>query len=151
MDVAQDDGTSNGRPAGERGEFHAITVNLPSFDPLDLKVDWKVLPTGLMYRILNLPYQTEQLANQIAGVFEYDYPPDYADFFWERQHGFAELGLEVDELVKQLRVHAGLPTPIPKKGEWNRGSLLREQRDKLVRVREEFESQQMANHQAISI
>src|SRR3546814_9621353 len=54
VQVSFDDGTSEGRPAGKDGVYCEATVPPPSFDPLNLSVDWKVLPADLMYGILNL-------------------------------------------------------------------------------------------------
>lgn len=123
LQVAFDDGTTEGRPAG--GDYHAETVENPTFNPLTFDVDWKVLPSDLMYGILNLPYQNEQLANRL-GSMRYDDPPDYTDYFWERQTCFAELGLEVSALCTKLRLHANLPIEVPKIGEWNRDDSLRD-------------------------
>lgn len=134
LHVAHDDGTDEGRPAGDDGVSHEPTVRVPSFDPLALKVDWKVLPPDLMYRILNLPYQTEQLVNSLAGKWQPDDQPDYTDFFWARQYGFAVLGLEVSDLARQLRLHAGLPIGIPREDGWNRDDSLREQRDRINKM-----------------
>jgi hypothetical protein len=80
MHVSLDDGTSEGRPAAQDGETYEPTIETPTFDPLALGVDWKVLPAGLMYGILNLPYSIEQLDNHIAGSWEYDDPPKFTEF-----------------------------------------------------------------------
>ncbi len=138
LQVSFDDGTSEGRPAG-KNEYHQITISSPKFDPLALGVEWKVLPADLMYGILNLPYQTEQLENEIANTEEYDDPPDYAETFWTRQHGFAVLGLEASELTRRLRLHAGLPVNTSIEGRQNRDDLLRGQRDKIVNARAAYE------------
>ncbi|WP_157786970.1 hypothetical protein [Herbaspirillum rubrisubalbicans] len=122
LHVAYDDGTIDGRPAS--GDYHSETVANPTFNPLTFDVDWKVLPSDLMYGILNLPYRNEQLINHL-GSMRYDDPPDYTDYFWARQTGFAELGLEVSALCAKLRSYANLPAVIPKDGEWNRDDSLR--------------------------
>lgn len=49
LHVALDDGTWEGRPAGNNGEYYQTTVKPPEFLPLDIKVEWKVLPRDLMY------------------------------------------------------------------------------------------------------
>jgi hypothetical protein len=140
MHVALDDGTSEGRPAGRDCQYHMATVETPTFDPLALNVDWKVLPSDLMYGILNLPYKSEQLINHIAGTLEFDDPPEYTEYFWARRYGFAELGLEVSELARELRLHAGLPVTVQKKGEWNRDDLLREQMSMITTARNDYET-----------
>lgn len=149
LQVSFDDGTSEGRPAGENG-YHKITVTSPKFDPLELDVEWKVLPADLMYGILNLPYRTEQLEADIANKWEYDDLPDYAETFWTRQHGFAVLGLEVSELARKLRLHAGLPVDTPADGGKCREGLLREQRNKFVEERAAYELRCPASHSAYS-
>ncbi|UCV11321.1 hypothetical protein KI614_14410 [Dechloromonas denitrificans] len=140
VQVSFDDGTSEGRPAGSDGIYHTTTVKVPAFSPLELDVDWKVLPADLMYGILNLPYKVEQLANHLSGVSEFDDPPEYTEYFWARQYGFSVLGLEVSELVRRLRQHANLPTEEPLKGDWNRDEILREQGDKIEKARAAYEA-----------
>jgi len=108
--VSFDDGTEEGRPAGDDGIGHAATERTPVFDPLSLNVEWKSLPSDLMYGILNLPYKVEQLNRFLAPISEDDYP-DYSEYFWERQVNFAQLGLDVLNLNSRLRNHAGLPAP----------------------------------------
>jgi hypothetical protein len=149
LQVSFDDGTSEGRPAGENG-YHQTTVTSPRFDPLELDVEWKVLPADLMYGILNLPYRTEQLEDDIANTGEYDDPPDYAETFWTRQHGFAVLGIEVSELARKLRLHAGLPVDTPADGGKCRDDFLREQRDKFFEERAAYELRRAASHSAYS-
>jgi len=143
VQVSLDDGTSEGRPAGQDGIYYEATITAPTFDPLGLHVDWKVLPADLMYGILNLPYRAEQLANHVAGVWEFDEAPEYAETFWARQYGYAVLGLEVSELVRRLRQHADLPVAASAKGDWNRDDLLREQRDKIAKERADYEARIM--------
>jgi hypothetical protein len=140
--VSFDDGT-----AGQEGEYHKATVNVPVFDPLAMDVDWKVLPADLMYAILNLPYRTEQLESKIAQVWDFDDPPEYPETFWTRQHGFAVLGLEVSDLARKVRLYADLPTGTPVADETNRDDVLRKQRDKLS-TKEEYERQCAAAHRS---
>lgn len=147
--VALDDGTSEGRPAGDN-DFHRATVQPPVFDPLELKVEWKALPADLMYGILNLPYRAEQLASHVSGVWEFDDPPDFTETFWTRQYGYAVLGLEVSELALQLRQYAGLPIKPAKAGDWSRDDALREQRDKIAGEREAYERRRQAEWQRSS-
>lgn len=74
--VALDDGTSEGRPAGNNGEYYQTTVSPPKFLPLAINVEWKVLPKDLMYAILQIPDKHEQIENQIAGIWDFDAPPN---------------------------------------------------------------------------
>jgi hypothetical protein len=138
LHVAFDDGTEEGRPAGNGG-CYAPTVTPPTFDPLGLDVNWKVLSADLMYGILGLPYRIEQLQHHILGTWEFDSPPEYVEFFWARQHGYAVLGLEVSELAQRLREHAALPSAPREPGAWNRDDQLRELRDKITGERDAYE------------
>ena len=131
VSVAFDDGTCEGVPAGENG-YHQATCKPPSFDPLSLSVDWKVLPADLMYGILSLPYQVEQLAHHLSVESDFDEPPDFIRFFWARRMGFAALGLEVLDLVKRLRKHAKLPAEKPLENDISREAMLMEVRDKIA-------------------
>jgi hypothetical protein len=98
-----------------------------------------------MYGILNLPYRMEQLDNQIAGSLEFDLPPEFADFFWTRRYGYAELGLEVSALATKLRKHAGLPIAEVREGEWNRDQCMLEQMKKITEARAAYEARCVAS------
>lgn len=103
LTVAMDDGTSEGRPAGGDGEYRP-TTKAPTFQPLDLQVEWKALARPLLHDILRLPDRREQLQNQLGGIYEYDSdPPEHAPFFWARRRGYAELGLHAGQLAQKLR------------------------------------------------
>jgi hypothetical protein len=135
--VALDDGTEEGLPAGTGG-YCAPTVTPPTFDPLAFDVNWKALPAHLMYDILGMPYRIEQLHHHLQGTWEFDDPPDYGEFFWARQYGYADLGLEVSELARLLREHAALPVAPRVPGSWNRDDQLREQRAKIAGERDAY-------------
>jgi hypothetical protein len=137
--VALDDGTSEGRPAGDDGVYHQTTVKTPEFKPLDIKVEWRVLPKDLMYDILQIPDKQEHLDAQIAGAGEFADPPDYTDFFWRRQRDYAELGLHVSGVAKRLRRHAKMPIEESPPGEWNRDVSLQEVIDKIDQTRAAYE------------
>ncbi|WP_321965238.1 hypothetical protein [Paraburkholderia sp. J7] len=125
LHVALDDGTAYGQPAGENGE-HEPTVTAPDFQPLDIDVEWKVLPQDLMYAILRVPDQREQIQNRIAGIAEFvATPPDHSEYFHARQRDYAELGLKVSELALRLRKHTGMPIETTHRDEWSRDNELR--------------------------
>ena len=122
--VALDDGTQEGRPAGD-GEYHAQTVVAPDFKPLEIDVDWKVLPKALMYEILHLPDERAQILSQLSGIYEYDDPPEYTEYFWSRRREFAELGLKVSKIAQRLRKHVDIPVlEVPEDEEWTRDKQL---------------------------
>ncbi|WP_082991768.1 hypothetical protein [Paraburkholderia tropica] len=127
LHVALDDGTEEGRPAGRNGEEYEPTTRPPEFQPLDIQVDWKALPNELMYEILRLPDQREQIQNRLGGIAEFDDDyPEHTDYFWARRRDYAELGLRASDLAKRLHRYAGMTVNTPKPGEWSRDEGLRE-------------------------
>lgn len=125
LHVALDDGTESGRPAGRNEEEYAPTVKPPEFQPLDIKVEWKVLPQQLMYSILLLPDQHEQIQSSLAGLSEFDDDyPEHTEYFWVRRRDYAELGLRASGLARRLSKHAGMPIEEPKPGVWSRDQEL---------------------------
>jgi hypothetical protein len=139
LHVALDDGTCEGRPAGNNGEYYQTTVKSPEFLPLDITVEWKVLPRYLMYDILQIPDKREHIESRIAGIGEFDDPPDYGEFFWARQRDYAELGLHVSAVAKKLRKHAKMPIEESPSGEWNRDAALQEVIDRVDSERAAYE------------
>ncbi|WP_050978158.1 hypothetical protein [Herbaspirillum sp. GW103] len=137
--VAFDDGSAYGRPASKDGQYYVPTVKTPTFDPLSFGVDWKVLPSDLMYEILDLRYKNEQLINEIDAKWEFADPPEYTDFFWARQYGYAELGLDVAKIAQRLREHVGITTPVKKEGQWDRDEALREMMTRISEERRAWE------------
>jgi|GEM_PF-5383211 len=74
-----------GQPAGKDGEY-VPTTKPPEFRPLELDVEWKVLPQDLLYAILRIPDDQAQIENTLWGMDEYDDDyPDHTEFFWVRQ------------------------------------------------------------------
>lgn len=142
MHVAYDDGTSEGRPAGTDSIYHTPTVKAPEFAPLDIAVEWRVLPRKLMYDILEIPAKQEHLENQLDGVREFDDPPDYTEFFWRRRRDYAGLGLQVSAVAKRLREFAELQIEEAKPGEWNRDVGMQEAIHKIDKDRAEYERRQ---------
>jgi hypothetical protein len=137
VELAFDDGTAEGRPAGSDYVTHVFTVGSPEFDPLAIDVDWKSLPTDLLHSILNLPYQIEVLDYKVFDILDNDDPPEHDETFWTRQIGYAELGLEISNVVKRLRRHAALPVVVSPGGTWDRETRLRDKKAEFERQREE--------------
>ncbi|KGV23455.1 hypothetical protein [Burkholderia pseudomallei] len=126
LHVALDDGTAEGQPAGHDGEYQPTTT-LPGFHPLDIDVEWKVLPKELMYSILRLPDENERIQNRLAGIIEFDSDyPDHVEYFWARRRDYAKLGLNASMLAQRLQRHAGMPVELPKDGEWSRDNELKD-------------------------
>jgi hypothetical protein len=125
--VALDDGTEYGHPAGRNDEEYTPTTSPPEIRPLDMSVEWKVLPQDLMYGILQLPDKREQIQNRLTGILEFDDDyPEHAEYFWSRRRDYAVLGLHASDLARRLRKHAGIPLEDPAAGEWSRDQALKD-------------------------
>jgi hypothetical protein len=146
MHVAFDDGTSEGRPASNNAEYHQTTLMPPEFKPLDIEVEWKVLPKDLMYDILQIPDKREHIENRHAGIWEFDDAPDHGEFFWARRRDYAELGLHVSAVSKRLRKYAGMQIEEGPPGEWNRGVAMQEIIDKVDAERAAYENRVAEAH-----
>nr|WP_180203846.1 hypothetical protein [Pseudomonas sp. SbOxS1]NYU03608.1 hypothetical protein [Pseudomonas sp. SbOxS1] len=146
LDVAEDDGTEYGQPAGSNGEQYVPTTAPPEFRPLDISVDWKLLPRDLLYPILRLPDQLDQLQSRLAGITKYecDYP-DHTEYFWVRRREHADLGLQAIGLAQKLRKHSGLPIEEPKPSEWSREQGLRDVIKYIDDKREAYRRQALEN------
>nr|WP_319566591.1 hypothetical protein [uncultured Rhodoferax sp.] len=141
--VAYDDGTVEGRPSNNGVCWP--TTKPPTFDPLDIKVEWKSLPRDLMYSVLRIPDKEEHISHRLSGVHEFDDPPDYGEYFWARRYDYAELGLEVSKVAKRLRKHAGMPIDESAPGEWNRDVAFREIMDNVTEERATHEKRVAEN------
>lgn len=106
--VVGDDGLSHGQrgPDGCR----SVQVSTPEFSVESLDVDWKSIPSNLMYEILSLPNRVSAADQKIGGVREYAaHPPDYEELFEERQIQYGALGLKAASISDELRKLYGIP------------------------------------------
>jgi len=125
LEVACDDGTIQGHPAGEGGQCE-IVKEVPRFKPPELDIDWRLLPKDLMYAIIRILEQQEKLHGKLRAINEYDYdPPDHPEYFWHRQHRYSSLGLKVVKIVKRLAEFRGLPHEQSASCVWNRDEELK--------------------------
>jgi hypothetical protein len=129
--VTSDDGLRDGAPDqhGERSK----QVDVPKFDPNALDVEWRALPVGLMYEILDIPAKTEEADSCILGQTEGATPPDYWGWFEERQFQYATLGLNASSIVAQLRTLAGLPQRPPQR--WDKIAYMKSRIDEIAQER----------------
>jgi hypothetical protein len=87
--------------------YHSQT---PRFTPLDLEIDWKILPQDLLYDLLNLPQLVNEANSYISDVSNYAAtPPDFGEFYEARTKKYADLGLFAIQMSEKLRRHGGLP------------------------------------------
>lgn len=95
-----------------------------------------------MYDILEIPAKQEQLENQLCGVWEFDDPPDYTEFFWRRRRDYADLGLKVSGVAKRLREFSQMPIEEGIPSDWNRDVAMQEVIDNLDAARAAYEKRQ---------
>lgn len=101
--------------AGDHGEEDGNgccipRTSTPDFKPEALDVEWKALPDDMMFEVLDLPFKIEQADETISAVYEHVAgPPDYSEWYEERQLQYATLGLFALNVASQLRSYAGLP------------------------------------------
>ena len=149
-DVVGDDGLSQGQvgPDGCR----SVQVPTPEFSVENLDVDWKSIPSDLMYEILSLPNCVSAANQKISNVWEYVAdPPDYEELFEERQIQYGELGLKAASLSDELRKLYGIPTREYR--DWNpvkhmaegMGRAIEERNERLARAARFNESMQAKN------
>lgn len=132
VEVAYDDGLCH----GQRDEQGCLTVQVPtpSFEPLSVDVNWKSLPTDLMYQILRLPSQIDDANAYISAAWEYAAdPPDFEELFEAREEKYSALGLQAIKLINDLREIADLPSE-PESERWNPQGRLQDAQNKVTAV-----------------
>ena len=106
VDVVQDDGTSQGRPAGRTNdgeEYYSAQVRQPEPPQYPEDIAWRSLPEELMHQVLGLPNKARTTDRYIDGQAESAAsPPDYSEFFEARQEGYAKLGYDALSLAERL-------------------------------------------------
>lgn len=133
--VVGDDGLSSGQRSAD-GRLEA-QVSQPMGLPLPDDVDWRSIDHGLMYKILALPSRIERDNRSIAFEAEHSFPPDYREFFEERQYRYACLGLDVAALTRTLRSTYGIPEQ--ETGEWDPVGYLVKEKTRIENFREDRE------------
>jgi len=124
--VALDDGTAYGRPAGlseSQEQYYKAQTDIPVLTWNGLNVEWKSIEPTLMYSILSLPLELDEAKDYVNGMHDQDSPP-FDAYIFERQLRFAELGVMAADVAKRLRDTTGMPAR-PLKG-WNPESVLRD-------------------------
>lgn len=128
-EVVSDDGVP------DQYGYYAPRVTPPKFEPHLLTVEWKALPSRLMYDVLRLPFRAEQASGYISSVGEHDDPPDFNEYFQIRQYEYARLGVAAATFAETLRNEIGIQDePFL---EWNPVSFMRERIERIERARSE--------------
>lgn len=148
LDVAYDEGENNPNDPSD----WRYRCSSPTFSPLDLNVDWKVLPKDLMERLLSLPALQEQLETQLRGAGENLAPWEWEELIDPRRRGYAELGLLADQLRARLRDVASLGSSEPPRAgdHWTREQALRYAIES-IRKREAEVASSIADQHAASL
>lgn len=139
--VVNDDGLSQGQ-YDEDGTRSAQS-SLPEFRPEELKVEWPSIPAELIYRVLDLPYKREAANSYITEAGEHADPPDYENYFDQRQYQYAKLGLEAVNLSRDLRKHSSFPDR--DRGAWDPAWYFQEVIDRIDRQWKERDERHAAN------
>lgn len=150
LQVAFDDGTSEGYPAGKDRETYEATTSTPAFDPLEIEADWRILPKALMQGILELPHKIEQLNNRHEAIAENEAPWDRLESFQARMYDFAKLGIDTTTLMIDLRKYAGIPLKEFTDGEWSRSEMFIQKIKQIDTLRLEHSKRQQAVHREIT-
>jgi hypothetical protein len=137
-DVVSDDGYEDEQGCSRPAK------SCPSIEFDSLEVDWQALPFDLMYEIINFPSSVADSDGYIDSVVEYvAYPPDYSEFFEEREFQYSKLGLIANDLSTRLRQKYNMPTK--NYGDWDPIGHLIKSKEKIeeIRSRREIEHQKM--------
>ncbi|XJC79665.1 hypothetical protein ACHFCA_52940 (plasmid) [Delftia tsuruhatensis] len=106
--VAYDDGTLYGRPAGEGGA-HRPTTKAPEFMPSEFSVEWTSISKKTWFSIFQLPQTKRAIDNSLNSILEFVAgPPDYKEYFWERRIRYGNLSLDASRLAMKLRADVGM-------------------------------------------
>ncbi|CAH6927582.1 hypothetical protein VCHA52P453_90145 [Vibrio chagasii] len=105
--VVKDDGTYMGQP--DQHGYYIPQTQTPKFEPLSLDVDWLSIDSELMHQVLYFPNDIYVANSKISAVKEYVAdPPDYPEFFEERQYQYSVLALKAIKLVETLQKESGI-------------------------------------------
>lgn len=130
-DVATDDGLSQGQPNTDG--YLEEQVALPSAPTFPEDLDWKSIDHGLAYRLLSLSNEAAAANRTISFASENAFPPDFEEFFEERQYQYAKLGLAAFALTQALREKYDIHPQ--KLGGWNPVEHLTKAKDQVEEYR----------------
>lgn len=132
VDVVSDNGYED-----EQGCLHPAKP-CPRIEFDSLEVDWQSLPFDLMYEIINFPSSVADSDSHINAVIEYvAFPPDYNEFFEEREFQYSKLGLIAHDLATTLRETYGMPAK--NYDDWDPIDKLQKSKDKIEAIKSQRE------------
>jgi hypothetical protein len=131
--VVHDDGTVQGQPADADGTHRPQAMN-PTF-PIDQVVgDWQTMKSEHMYELLGFPNLINVADRCVSAVGENDCPPDFQEYFEERQLQYARLGIRAHEIALALRKRNRIPPRSDQEDRYGVG-FLRERRVRIESAR----------------
>jgi hypothetical protein len=146
IEACRDDGLAHGS-RDEQG-CKVPQVDTPKLELSAIDVDWKSLPSNLMYEILNFPTLVDNANSYISSIVEFVAgPPDYDEFFEGRVEEYSELGLRAMEISTTLRKLCNLPDPIENEEGWSRKELLNKYKSEAI---ESIERRNRSNLEVLS-
>lgn len=108
VEVVQDDGLCHGQRNND--DCLEVQVKTPILEFDSLSLEWESLSSDLLYEVINFPNNIKHADSSIFSVGEYiAHPPDYEEYFEERQVKYAEFGLKAFELSEKLQIKYSLP------------------------------------------
>jgi len=141
LEVANDDGEYTLQDHGQ--DERECTVDAPDAPVFADDIDWKSLDAKLIYKILSLPAELDQVKNAVSFTFSIVAgPPDYEEGFEERQLRFASLGVVSLKLADALRRKYELEPKAQESAEWSAAVRLREIKASIELKRVERERKQ---------
>lgn len=111
------------------------TVETPNLEWSE-NLKWAAFPRSLHYRIRALPNKIDAAIKSSAAEGEWgDGPPDYADYFREREDRFSWIGLEACVLRQELAENYGVEMIY--RGEWEPEEGFKDKIRKYAKLKEE--------------
>lgn len=100
-DVAFDDGTYAGQPAGGDGTYKEQTKNPELQLPDD--VDWKSINKKLLEEIMALPTETYSIYKNLIFEWEFQAVGDNSEYIFARQLAFSKLAISIDAILSKVK------------------------------------------------
>lgn len=100
-DVAFDDGTYAGLPAGSDGSYKEQT-KIPELKLPD-DVDWKSINKKLLKEIMVLSTKTYAIYKHLSFEWEFQSVGDNSEYIFERRLAFSKLALSIDAILSKVK------------------------------------------------
>ncbi|MDV5693401.1 hypothetical protein [Klebsiella quasipneumoniae] len=99
-----------GEYTGDQGEAQPTTSPPELLDYSSIKGNWRSLSSDIMYRVCSLPAEQKGARKKLSVSWGLEaYPPDYKDYFEERQYQYSLLGLKAAYIAEDVRKQNRFP------------------------------------------